>query len=111
MSTTSIRIKDDVYSRLEMNAKGYESVSDTISRANKSLEMLEAIEMLDNQIAASIQKLNEEGADKERVLLMHYQKESIQSAMDLVIRLYPKYEIEYEIKTNACSVRVSQKEI
>ena len=111
MSTTSIRIKDDVYSRLEMNAKGYESVSDTISRAIKSLEEREAFDMIDNQVAESIQRLSEEGSDKERVLLMHYQKEAIQLAMDLVVRLYPEYRIEYEIKVNACSVKVTKREI
>lgn len=106
MPTTSVRIKDSVYSRLELNAKGYESVSDTINRANFNLEKNEALEMLDNQV----KRLSEEGVTKEINILMHYQKEAIQSAMDLVIRLYPDYNIDYEIKINVCSISVIKRE-
>lgn len=110
MSTTSVRIKDSVYSRLELNAKGYESVSDTINRANFSLEKNEALDMLDSQVALSIKRLNEEGVTKDINILMHYQKEAVQSAMDLITRLYPEYNIDCEIKINMCSISVSKRE-
>lgn len=108
MSTTSVRIKDSVYSRLEMNAKGYEPVSDTINRANLSLEKNEALDLLDNQVALSIHSLNEEGITKERHIVMHYQKEAITSAMDLIVRLYPEYKIEYEAQANMCCINVTR---
>jgi predicted CopG family antitoxin len=107
MSTSSIRIKNDVYSRLELNAKGYESVSDTINRANACLEMVEALGMLDRQVAFSVQDLIEDNITKERTILMHFKEEAITSAMDIVVRLYPEYHVKYEIKVNMCCITVS----
>lgn len=110
MSTTSIRIKDNVYSRLELNAKGYETVSDTISRANQCLEKDEAFNMLDRQVALSIDTLVTEGVTRDKNILMHYHTDAIQSAMDLILRLYPAYQINYEIKNNVCCIEVTSKE-
>lgn len=106
MSTTSIRIKDSVYSRLELNAKGYESVSDTINRANLSLEKDEAFSMLDEQVACSVRDLAAGGVAKEKTLLMHHQREAIQSAMDIVLRIYHDYKVNYEITNNVCCIKV-----
>lgn len=110
MSTTSIRIKDSVYSRLELNAKGYESVSDTISRANFSLEKDEALSMLDRLVDCCVEDLKVDGVSKEKHILMHYQREAIQSAVDLLYRLYPDYKIECEVESNECLVKVMLKE-
>jgi len=111
MSTTSVRIKDNVYSRLELNAEGYESVSDTIGRANLSLEKDKALDMLDRQVALSVTDLTTEGITKEKAIPMHYSRDAIQSAMDLVLRLYPNYKIDYEIKTNMCCINVMNKDV
>lgn len=109
MSTTSVRIKDSVYHRLELNAKGYEAVSDTISRANDSLEICEALEMIDAQMKICVEDLSANKASKEIVFLIHFQEKAIHSAMDLVKRLYPEYEIECDIKINACVLNVRKK--
>jgi predicted CopG family antitoxin len=106
--STSIRIQDDVYSCLEANTKGYESVSDTVNRSVSCLEQCEAFEMIDRQIELSIIMLNDEGIVREKVILMHYQKEAIEKAMLIVERLYPKYSIKYNIEINALYLFVEE---
>lgn len=103
---TSIRIKDDVFSLLEINAKGYESVSDTIKRSVFSLEVLEALDMASRQTELSILTLKEEGLTRNKTILMHYQPEAIEQAMDLVKKLYPDYVINYKIETNVLNLLV-----
>jgi hypothetical protein len=107
MSTTSIRINDQVYARLELNAKGYESVSDTIDRANKSLETLEMLEMLDTQVACCIKDFIESKITRERVILTHHKPDAIQSAMNIIDRIYYDFHVHCEINTNMVRISVA----
>lgn len=98
--STSIRIKDDVYSRLEMNVKGYESVSDTIARATFDLEVCESLEMISRLIKSSIRDLSDGGIAREKAMLVHYKKEALEKAMSLAMRLYSDHQITYRIEVN-----------
>jgi predicted CopG family antitoxin len=106
--STSIRIQDETYSRLENNSKGYESVSETISRAVFSLEVCESLEMISSSIESSIRMLIDEDISREKVILLHYQKEAIEKAMLLAKRLYPNYVITYEIEINSLTFLIEK---
>lgn len=106
--STPIRIKDDVYSRLEINAKGYESVSDTIKRSIYALEVLEAVEMVCRQVDSSIDILKNENLEKEKTLLVHYSEDAIVKAMDVVVKIYANYTITYQSDVNFIKILVSR---
>ena len=108
--STSIRIKDDVYSRLEINVKGYESVSDTIARATFHLEVCESLEMISRLIESSIQYLSDGDIAPEKAMLVHYKEEALEKAMSLAMRLYPDHQITYKIKVNSLSLLVVEKQ-
>ncbi len=54
----------------------------------------------------SVRDLATDGVTKERALLMHHQREAIQSAMDIVLRIYHDYKVNYEITSNGCCIKV-----
>ena len=109
--STSIRIQDNAYSRLENNAKGYESVSDTIDRAVSCLEFCDAFEMISHQVESSISTLNDEGITRKKVLLVHFQKLTLEKVMLLIKRLHPNNNITYEIEINALTLLVEEKSV
>lgn len=109
--STPVRIKDDVYSRLELNAKGYESVSETISRSIDSLEAIEFFNMVCSQVESSIDTLRAEGkvATREKVLLVHYKTETIEKVMTVVEKIYDKYQVSYTPDINQVRLLVELK--
>lgn len=108
MSSTSIRIKDNVYSLLETNSKGFETISDTIERSVAALETLEAIDMIKRNVEFAINRLDE-GYPKECNLLVHYSPSSLEYAVTLIQGLFVNFDIEYEIRSNVFTFKVERK--
>ncbi|TKE99247.1 hypothetical protein FCV44_06145 [Vibrio kanaloae] len=104
--STPVRIKDDVYSRLEINAKGYESVSDTIHRAVNALEVLEAFNMVYKQVASSIDVLRSEGVEREKTLLVHYTDCAKNQAIEMINSIDFGFNIELESGVNSIKIKV-----
>lgn len=101
---TSVRIKDDVYSLLETNAKGYESVSDTIGRALFALEALEAQDMIVDVIKSRIEAIKNGDEFREIVLLVHFQKEAVDRAMKAMKFFFPSYTVKYVFDENSLKI-------
>lgn len=101
---TSVRIKDDVYSLLETNAKGYESVSDTIGRALFALEALEAQDMILDVIKSRIEAIKNGDEFREIVLLVHFQKEAVERAMKAMKFFFPSYTVKYVFDENSLKI-------
>ncbi|WP_157664740.1 hypothetical protein [Vibrio campbellii] len=101
---TSVRIKDDVYSLLEINAKGYESVSDTIGRALFALEVQEAQDMIVDVIKSRIEGIQNGDEFREVVLLVHFQSEAIDQAMKAMKFFFPSYTIKYTCDVNSLKI-------
>lgn len=101
---TSVRIKDDVYSLLETNAKGYESVSDTIGRALFALEALEAQDMILDVIKSRIEAIKNGDEFREIVLLVHFQKEAVERAMEAMKFFFPSYTVKYVFDENSLKI-------
>ncbi|MCG3740669.1 hypothetical protein [Vibrio cincinnatiensis] len=106
--STPIRIKDNVYSRLEINAKGYESVSDTIHRAVHALEVLEAFDMMHRQVASSIEVLDNEGIEKEKTLLVHYDDNAKNQAIEMINNIDFGHDVTLESGVNYIKLNVSR---
>ncbi|EGR4136954.1 hypothetical protein VCSRO150_3588 [Vibrio cholerae] len=108
--STPVRIKDNVYSRLEINAKGYESVSDTIHRALDALEVLEAFNMMFRQIASSIEVLRSEGIEREKTLLVHYDDSAKNQAIEMINNIDFGFDVALESGANYIKLTVSRTE-
>mgnify|MGYP000026458024 CR=1 FL=1 len=106
--STPVRIKDNVYSRLEINAKGYESVSDTIHRAVNALEVLEAFNMMRGQVASSIEVLRSEGIERKKTLLVHYDECAKNQAIELINNIDFGFDVALESGENYIKLTVSR---
>lgn len=104
--SASIRIKDDVYKLLESNAKGFESVSDTISRSVHSLEVLEAFNMICRQVESSLDILKVENVKKEKTILVHYNDEAKLEAIEMAKKLFKEHEIDFNYDVNYIKILV-----
>lgn len=104
--STSIRIKDTVYKDLELNTKGFQSVSDTIEMTINSHEILETIKIVEGSITSSEERIKECGSIEKNILL-HYKKDNVDDAMKIIKRMFFGYKISHHIEPNCLTVSIT----
>ncbi|MEJ2765197.1 helix-turn-helix transcriptional regulator [Photobacterium sp. MCCC 1A19761] len=104
----SIEIKDDVYSRLESNTKGFQTPSDTIGMTIYSHEVLSVIKMVTASIESSEEVIQECGF-REKNILFHYSSDVIDEAMLFVLKMFPNYTINYNCTPNALNLNIENR--
>lgn len=91
-----LRMSAGVYSKLEANVTGSESLSDVIERLIKSQEEIEVIKLVALSVISAASIIKETGERKKTVLL-HQPAEVIERAMRFVVEIFPQYKITYEL--------------
>lgn len=104
-----LRLKDDVFSRLEINAKGFESPSDVVKRMIDCYEELETIQFVAECILSAEDFISETGK-REKNILIHHPAEAIDRAMKFIYSVFPDYEIEYSYQRPALRLKIQAKQ-
>lgn len=112
MSKT-IRISMNTYATLERNTIGFESPSETIYRLATQSEVLEIYQLIFPVIQEKINILINEPnlSDQEALILFHYEKNNVTSAMELINKIFESsYSLTItELNKTSIKIKITRK--
>tara|TARA_Y100000034_G_scaffold91612_1_gene110548 strand:- start:471 stop:803 length:333 start_codon:yes stop_codon:yes gene_type:complete len=103
-----LRLNDDVYARLEENVKGFESPSEVTNRMVDSHEQFEAFKILATAVVSARDSIDEIGYRNKNVLL-HYSKEAVEEAMNLIEQLFLSYQVSYKYEPPGLELKIKKR--